>query len=74
MTFLIRKNILKISTLSLALLSLQAFSSVEEIDQAKKDHVYSGIQKNLEEHLYQLPPRVQGHYGELQPRDCQHGL
>ncbi|WP_281213417.1 DUF3541 domain-containing protein [Shewanella insulae] len=26
-------------------------------------HVKQAIQQNLEDHLYQLPPRVQGHYG-----------
>ncbi|BAJ02333.1 conserved hypothetical protein [Shewanella violacea DSS12] len=25
--------------------------------------MYQGIKNNLEQHLYQLPPRVQGHYG-----------
>ncbi len=38
-------------------------SAVKEVDQAQKEYVYTGIQKNLEAHLYQLPPRIQGHYG-----------
>ncbi|MCJ8304787.1 DUF3541 domain-containing protein [Shewanella sp.] len=63
MAFLTQKNLLKISTLSLALFSLSAASAVIDPSQIQNDKVYQGIKNNLELHLYQLPPRVQGHYG-----------
>lgn len=63
MAFLSHKTILKISTISLALFSFSATSAATDVSQSQKDHVYQGIKANLEQHLYQLPPRVQGHYG-----------
>lgn len=63
MAFLSQKSFIKISTISLALFSLSATAAAQEISQSQKDTVYEGIKVNLEQHLYQLPPRVQGHYG-----------
>lgn len=47
------------AALGSALLSPLSFAA----SQVDVDRVYNAIQQNLETHLYQLPPRVQGHYG-----------
>nr|WP_025820274.1 DUF3541 domain-containing protein [Shewanella marina] len=49
-----------INTLSLALLTTLMSATVQAND---TEVVYHGIKQNLEQHLYQLPPRIQGHYG-----------
>ncbi len=48
-------------TLSASL--LLPLSSLAKPSETDKQNVHQGIQTNLETHLYQLPPRVQGHYG-----------
>lgn len=62
--------LLKIGALSIALFSLNAFASppAAGVSESAKARVYQGIKTNLETHLYQLPPRVQGHYGIRQFR------
>lgn len=65
---------LKTSLLSLALFSITAITPAVaakgdlELDTPTHQQVYDGIKSNLEDHLYQLPPRVQGHYGIRQYR------
>ncbi len=58
---------LKISVLSLALFSFGILANSEvatsKTSPTPQDDVFYGIKTNLEQHLYQLPPRVQGHYG-----------
>ncbi|QLE85687.1 MULTISPECIES: DUF3541 domain-containing protein [Shewanella] len=62
-------KLLKTSTLVLALLSVSPLTYAEKQAQAvTEQQVYQGIKMNLENHLYQLPPRVQGHYGIRQFR------
>ncbi|WP_299794571.1 DUF3541 domain-containing protein [uncultured Shewanella sp.] len=62
------QTILKLSVLSLALFNFSTFATTAETAKANTspaphDEVYYGIKSNLEQHLYQLPPRIQGHYG-----------
>ncbi|EKT4486224.1 DUF3541 domain-containing protein [Shewanella algae] len=49
--------------LTLALCLGVMSSTLAAKSQPSADEVYQRIQQNLEQHLYQLPPRVQGHYG-----------
>jgi len=59
--------LLKISVLSLALFSFGTLANSEvttsKTSPTPQDEVFYGIKNNLEQHLYQLPPRIQGHYG-----------
>ncbi|MCK8047109.1 DUF3541 domain-containing protein [Shewanella sp. 1CM18E] len=61
-------SILKISTLAAALFCANSFAADLAVTESTKAQVYQGIKNNLEEHLFELPPRVQGHYGIRQYR------
>ena len=65
---------LKTSLVSLALFSFTTHAATisvnNNVNVAPLTHqqVYDGIKSNLEDHLFELPPRVQGHYGIRQYR------
>ncbi|QQX78415.1 DUF3541 domain-containing protein [Shewanella sp. KX20019] len=61
-------SMLRISTLAVALFCSSSFASAPLVTEAAKSEVYQGIKANLETHLFELPPRVQGHYGIRQYR------
>lgn len=61
-------SIIKISTLAAALFCANSFAADLAVTESTKSQVYQGIKNNLEEHLFELPPRVQGHYGIRQYR------
>jgi len=53
-------SIFRISTLAIVLFCA---NSVASDTTPTATDVYQGIKTNLEDHLFELPPRVQGHYG-----------
>lgn len=61
-------SIIKNSTLAATLFCATGFAEDLTVTEPSKTHVYQGIKNNLEEHLFELPPRVQGHYGIRQYR------
>ncbi|MGS0694113.1 DUF3541 domain-containing protein [Shewanella sp. 0m-4] len=61
-------SILKISTLAAALFCANSLAADLAVTESTKAQVYQGIKSNLEEHLFEMPPRVQGHYGIRQYR------
>lgn len=52
----------RLKVYALALTMLSPLALAQEPTSAQQE-VATRIQQNLEDHLYQLPPRVQGHYG-----------
>lgn len=61
-------SIIKISTLAAALFCANSFAADLAVTESTKAEVYQGIKNNIETHLFELPPRVQGHYGIRQYR------
>ena len=60
-------SMLRISTLAAALFCASSFAAPTATE-AKNAEVYHAIKANLETHLFELPPRIQGHYGIRQYR------
>lgn len=60
-------SMLRISTLAAALFCASSIAA-PTVTEAENAEVYHAIKANLEKHLFELPPRIQGHYGIRQYR------